>query len=79
MVISQVAPGQEEGNAQLLVQNHAGRLGLDPAGIAQAVDEAFADGARLWREWYGNIARLSRPDAARDNARFILENVQIPV
>ena len=77
MVISQVAPGQEEGNAQLLVQNRAGCLGLNPAGIARAVEEAFADGARLWHEWSGHIARLSRPDAARDNARFILEEASL--
>ncbi len=78
MVISQVAPGQEEGNAQLIAQNRAGRLGLNPEDIARAVEGAFADDARLWREWSANIARLSRPDAARDNARFILENVAAP-
>ena len=73
MIISQVAPGQEEGNAELLVRNNAGRIGLDPEGISRAVEEAFADGARVYREWSANIARLRRPDAARDNARFILE------
>ena len=31
MIISQIAPGQEEGNAQLLVGNHAGALALTPA------------------------------------------------
>ena len=30
MIISQIAPGQEEGNAQLLVDNHAGTLALTP-------------------------------------------------
>ena len=73
MVISQIAPGQEEGNAELLVSNRAGRLGLNPAGIERAVQEAFADGAGLYHEWSANIAKLRRPDAARDNARFILE------
>ncbi len=73
MIISQVAPGQEEGNAELLVRNNAGRIGLDPEGIGRAVEEAFADGARVYREWSTNIAQLRRPDAARDNARFILE------
>ncbi len=73
MIISQVAPGQEEGNAQLLVDNHAGVLALTPARIVQTVREAFADDARVCREWMQNIARLRRPDAARDNARFILE------
>ena len=72
MVVSQIAPGQEEGNAELLVRNGAGRLGLDPAGIARAVEEAFANREQVYHEWSANIARLRRPDAARDNARFIL-------
>ena len=75
MIVSQVAPGQEEGNAELLVRNHAGRLGLDPEKIARTVEEAFDDGSRIYREWSSNIARLRRPDAARDNARFILEQI----
>ena len=75
MIISQVAPGQEEGNAQLLVDNRAGCLGLTPAGIADAVRVAFADDAKIYREWSANIARLSRPDAARENAQFILDQV----
>ncbi len=75
MIISQVAPGQEEGNAQLLVENRAGCVALSPAGIAAAVKEAFADDAKVCREWTANIARLSRPDAARDNARFILQAI----
>ncbi len=75
MIISQVAPGQEEGNAQLLVDNRAGCLALTPERIAAAVREAFADDAQVCREWTRNIARLSRPDAARDNACFILQQI----
>ncbi len=75
MIISQVAPGQEEGNAQLLVDNRAGCLGLTPEGIAAAVQGAFADDARVCREWSANIARLSRPDAARENAQFIVDQI----
>ena len=73
MIISQIAPGQEEGNAQLLVDNHAGALALTPERIAATIEEAFADDAKLCRKWMENIARLRRPDAARDNARFVLE------
>ena len=75
MIISQVAPGQEEGNAQLLVDNHAGCLALTPERIGAAVRDAFADDAKICREWTQNIGRLSRPQAARDNARFILEQI----
>ena len=73
MIISQIAPGQEEGNAQLLLDNQAGALALTPEHIAATVREAFAEDARICREWTQNIARISRPDAARENARFILE------
>ena len=73
MIVSQIAPGQEEGNAQLLVDNGAGCLALSPEAIAAAVQRAFADDAKVCRGWTESIARLSRPDAARDNARFILE------
>lgn len=76
MIISQVAPGQEEGNAQLLVEGGAGCLGGDPEGIAAAVERAFADDARLCREWTAHIAGLQTPDAARVNARFILDQVE---
>ena len=75
MIISQIAPGQEEGNARLLVDNHAGRLALTPETIADAVRDAFADDAKIYHEWTENLDRLSRPDAARDNARFILEQL----
>ena len=77
MVISQIAPGQEEGNAQLLVDNGAGCLALSPKEIAGAVENAFRDDGKVCREWTANIARLSRPDAARENARFILKKAGI--
>lgn len=79
MVVSQIAPGQEEGNAQLLVDNRAGCLATTPAEISGAVKRAFADDARLYREWAGNIGRLSRPNAALDNARFILDQLDARV
>ena len=79
MIVSQVAPGQEEGNAQLLVDNRAGCLALSPKKIAAAVETAFADDGKLCREWTRNIAKLSRPDAARDNARFILEQAGVGI
>ncbi len=78
MIISQIAPGQEEGNARLIVDNDAGRLALTPEAIADGVREAFADGTQLCCRGVGaSLGHLSRPDAARDNARFILEQLGI--
>ena len=75
MLMSQVAPGQEEGNARLLLEGDAGALALTPKATVAAVRAAFADHAALCRRWMQNIARLSRPDAARDIARFVLSQM----
>ena len=55
------------------MHNHAGCLAVSPQAIADAVERAFADDGKICRGWTANITRLSRPDAARDNARFILD------
>jgi hypothetical protein len=36
------------------------------------VEQAFADDARLWREWSTNISRLSRPRASLEIAEILL-------
>jgi processive 1,2-diacylglycerol beta-glucosyltransferase len=64
MLITQVVPGQEEGNAQLLFESGCGALCPTPVSMAQRVEALFADGAREWRVWERNIRALSRPDAA---------------
>jgi processive 1,2-diacylglycerol beta-glucosyltransferase len=73
MLIMQVVPGQEEGNAQLLLSHESGALTETTDAIVKQVREAFADDAKLWRQWSRNIAQLSRPDAALQIARFVLD------
>ena len=70
MLITQVVPGQEEGNAQLLFQNGCGALCETPEVIAAQVQSLFANDAERWKRWEANIARISKPDAARVIARF---------
>jgi len=77
-LISQVVPGQEEGNARLIVENECGCLALNPEAILTALDDAFANGEKQLKTWYSNIAKLSRPDASLQIARFILETA-VPV
>src|SRR6202043_244856 len=43
VIISQVVPGQEEGNARLIVENDCGRLAPDPDSIVETLDDAFAN------------------------------------
>ena len=73
MLIMQVVPGQEEGNAQLLLSHECGALTETTDAIVKQVRAAFADDAQLWKKWSANIAHLSRPDAAQQIARFILD------
>jgi processive 1,2-diacylglycerol beta-glucosyltransferase len=73
MIISQIVPGQEEGNAQLIVETQSGVVAETATAIVAAVERAFADDCRLWREWSANISRLSRPRASLDIAELFLE------
>jgi processive 1,2-diacylglycerol beta-glucosyltransferase len=72
MIITQVVPGQEEGNAQLLFENGCGALSSTPEVIAHKIEELFADNARVWNEWHANISKLSRPDAALRQVEWLM-------
>jgi processive 1,2-diacylglycerol beta-glucosyltransferase len=72
MLMTQVVPGQEEGNAELLFQNHCGALCPTADALAEKIEALFASDAAGWREWEKNIQRLSRPDAALQIAQFVL-------
>jgi processive 1,2-diacylglycerol beta-glucosyltransferase len=73
MIITQVVPGQEEGNARLILGRHAGALATTPREISEATRKAFANGAKEWHEWQQAAASLGRPAAADDTARFVLD------
>jgi processive 1,2-diacylglycerol beta-glucosyltransferase len=73
MIISQVVPGQEEGNARLIEETQSGAVATRAEAIIVAAERAFADDARLWREWSENISRLSRPPRFTEIAELLLE------
>ncbi len=70
MIVNQIVPGQEEGNAQLIAETNCGRVALSQDEVISAIDTAIADNAKLLREWSANIAKISRPAAALDIASF---------
>lgn len=73
MLISQVVPGQEEGNARLIVESGAGKMAETPDAIVRALDEAFADGGKVWQSWYQGSEKLSRPNASNDIADWLIQ------
>jgi processive 1,2-diacylglycerol beta-glucosyltransferase len=72
MIINQVVPGQEEGNARLMVETGSGVVATTPEAITDTVRNAFANDASQWREWHKNISALSRPSASLEIAQFLL-------
>ncbi|HEX3817820.1 MAG TPA: glycosyltransferase [Chthoniobacterales bacterium] len=72
MIINQVVPGQEEGNARLIGTTKSGIVATTPAAIIAAVEAAFANDSQQWREWSENIGRLSRPAASLEIADRLL-------
>ena len=72
MVINQIVPGQEEGNARLIVESNCGVIATSPKTVVAEVERVFANNERVWRTWFANIRQLGRPSASLDIARFIL-------
>ncbi|MDP9254622.1 MAG: galactosyldiacylglycerol synthase [Verrucomicrobiota bacterium] len=72
MIINQIVPGQEEGNARLIVETGSGVIATSPEKVVIEVQRAFANDAQLWREWSANIRQLSRPSASLEIARFLI-------
>jgi processive 1,2-diacylglycerol beta-glucosyltransferase len=72
LIVSQVVPGQEEGNYELIRRNDAGALAETPEAIVRTLERVFADDARLWRHWRTNLRRLAQPAAARNIAATVL-------
>jgi processive 1,2-diacylglycerol beta-glucosyltransferase len=73
MIVNQVIPGQEEGNAELIRRCGLGAIAEKNKEVAELVENAFAQRAEQWNEWRANLKKASRPDAARDIAELILD------
>jgi processive 1,2-diacylglycerol beta-glucosyltransferase len=72
MIVSQIIPGQEEGNYELMRRHDTGALATTPQEIASVLQRAFAGDAALWRHWRNNLKALARPNAARMIATEVL-------
>ena len=72
MIVNQVIPGQEEGNAELIWRYNLGAIGEKNREVAELVEKAFAKRAHVWSEWRANLKKISRPDAALRIGELIL-------
>ncbi|MCC6355718.1 MAG: galactosyldiacylglycerol synthase [Verrucomicrobiae bacterium] len=72
MIVSQVVPGQEEGNFDLLRSVGGGVKASTPAEIHDAVRDMFDDGAAKWRQMREGLRSIAHPDAALRIAEHLL-------
>ena len=76
MILNQVIPGQEDGNAQLVRELDAGVVAEKNRDAAAWVIKAFANDGRLWRQWRDNLAKVSKPDASLRIAELALNECE---
>jgi processive 1,2-diacylglycerol beta-glucosyltransferase len=79
MIINQVIPGQEEGNARLIEMLGGGAVAGSTQEIPKLVENCFADGARQWSAWRAKLQKASHPDSAAHIADLVLRNCAGPV
>ncbi len=72
MIFTQVVPGQEEGNARLVLEAGAGFFGQSPALIGAAVRESLSEDGRRWEAMAACARALGNPEASAKLANFVL-------
>jgi UDP-N-acetylglucosamine:LPS N-acetylglucosamine transferase len=76
LILTQVIPGQETGNARLVVEEGAGDLALEPLAFLETMSHWLADDARLYHERATNARRLGKPESALAAADLIWQVAQ---
>ena len=76
LIVNQVVPGQEEGNARLITESDIGAVAERNREVPDLVKEAFAHKSRMWQEWRRNLARISKPDAALRLAELVVSECE---
>lgn len=78
-VVDWIVPGQEEGNAQMLLSVGGGVLSASPADTAAHVQRLLADGQSEARRMSAAMQAHSRPDAALRAAQIALRHLSLPL
>jgi processive 1,2-diacylglycerol beta-glucosyltransferase len=77
MILNQVIPGQEDGNAQLVKELDAGVVADKNREVAEWIAKAFAGEGRLWKTWRDNLTKAARPDASLRIAELALQECEL--
>ena len=77
MIVNQVIPGQEQGNARLIEELGVGAVAEKNKEVARWVRRALEDEGALWRQWRERLENTSRPDASLRIAELVLEECEL--
>jgi processive 1,2-diacylglycerol beta-glucosyltransferase len=75
MLVTHILPGQETGNARLLLQYGCGAHVPTSEAVIQVLKQLFQNDAGPWHRMHRNCINLGRPEAALTAARWILREV----
>lgn len=76
MLLINVLPGQETGNAQFVVDNGAGALTDTPIKLLEALRHLWLNDFQLLRQWSDQAAKVGKPNAAADIADILFQAAQ---
>lgn len=76
IIINQIIPGQETGNARLIETLKIGAVAEDAKDVRDWVERSLTDGAKLWRQWRSSLEKVSVPDASARIAELILDTME---
>lgn len=74
-LVTQIVPGQEEGNFALLQEIGVASLAPDGDTVLRVIQSALAENGRGWKEWKAKLALASKPDASLKLAELCLSLV----
>ncbi len=79
LILINVIPGQETGNADYVIQGNAGDLARDPIEVLETTCHWLEKRGELYKARSENARRLGRPHAAHDIARLVWAAAMAPI
>ena len=71
MVLTDIIPGQETGNAEYVIKTQSGVVAETPFAMMEAIHHFMADDQKLLREYAAHARAIGKPEAAFDVAAIL--------
>lgn len=78
LILIDIIPGQETGNAEFVVNQGAGEIALDPVSVLETVSHWLQDGHKVLQDCTKNAQALGKPEAAFTIAESVWSGTNPP-